>query len=75
LSESSIHSRHLIAVLAEVRRILSARAGALLAMIGALGLTAAAMWKGDLLALAIAVSFDALVFLPIALIAYGRPKE
>lgn len=72
---SSEHSPRLIAVLEEIRMVLSARASVLLAMAGAFGLTASAMWKGDLMSLAIALSFDVVVFIPIVVIAYRRPKE
>ena len=69
---SSESSPHLVALLAEIRRVLNARAGALLAMLGALGLTAAAMVQQTTMALLIALSFDLAVFLPIAVIAYLR---
>lgn len=71
---SSVLSPHTLAVLQEIRMILSARAGALLAMAAAAGLTAWAMMLGTWTALGVALSFDVLVFIPIALIAYARPK-
>lgn len=67
-------SPHTIAVLEEIRRVLNARAGALLAMAGAFLLTGAAMWTGTWTALGVSLSYDVLVFIPIALIAYMRPK-
>jgi len=71
-SESSAASRHMIEILGEIRKILSARAGALIAMIAAFSLTAAAMSRDSMMGLVTAVSFDALVFIPIAYIAYCR---
>ena len=72
---SSAAFRATVAVLAEIRRILSVRAGAMLAMTGAMLLTAAAMYQGTLLALGIAASFDVLVFAPVAFIAWGKRGE
>lgn len=69
---SSTVSPDTIAVFQEVRRILNARAGALVAMVAAAILTGWAMYLGTVMGLAIAASFDAFVFLPIALIAYSR---
>ena len=69
---SSTASRATIEVFQEVRRILNARAGALVAMVAAAILTGWAMYLGTVMGLAIAASFDAFVFLPIALIAYSR---
>lgn len=69
---SSEASRATAEVLAEIRLILNARAATLLAMMGALGLTAAAMIQQTTMALLIALSFDLAIFLPIALIAYTR---
>jgi 2-methylaconitate cis-trans-isomerase PrpF len=74
-AKSSAASLHMVELLGEIRRVLNARAGALMAMLGALGLTAAAMVQGTTMALLIALSYDIAVFLPIALIAYRMPKS
>jgi len=73
-ARSSGASPHLVELLAEIRRVLNARAGALLAMTGAFALTAAAMYSGTMMALYVSLSYDVLVFLPIAVIAYMKPK-
>ena len=65
----------ILAVLTEIRKILSAKAGAMLAMAGSFALTAAAMVQGTPMALSIAISYDVLVFLPIAIIAYRTPRS
>ena len=70
---SSPPSPQFLLILAEIRKVLSVRMGALIAMSGAFLLTAAAMYLGTYMALAMSLGFDALVFLPVALIAYlGR---
>lgn len=68
---SSPASPHILLLLDEIRKVLSARMGALLAMGGAMLLTAAAMMQQTWMGLAIAATFDVLVFLPLAIIAYG----
>ena len=72
---SSPSSPHLLMLLDEIRRVLNARMGALLAMIGAFLLTTVAMVQGTWMSLAISVSYDLLIFVPIALIAYRVPKS
>lgn len=72
--ESSTRFRLMVTVLEEIRRVLSARAAALLALTGALGLTAWAMMIQTPMALYTALSFDVLVYLPITAIAYWKPK-
>ena len=71
---SSESSPHLVALLAEIRRVLNARAGALLAMFGALGLTAAAMTQQTTMALLVALSFDICALIPMLWIAYLRKE-
>lgn len=71
-ARSSAASPHVLALMAEIRRVLNARAAAQIAMVGAMMLTVGAMWQGTLMSLAIAASFDLLVFLPIAVIAYMK---
>lgn len=63
-----------VAILGEIRRVLNARVASLLALLGAIGLTAWAMRIETPMALSIAVSFDILVYLPVMLIAYVKPK-
>ena len=74
-NESSEAFRATVKILAEIRQVLNARAGALTAMAGAFILTTVAMIKGTMMGLGIAVSYDILVFLPIAVIAYLKPKQ
>ena len=74
LKESSETSPHLTLMLAEIRRVLNARAGALMAMGMAFLLTTVAMFQATAMALAISISFDTLICIPILLIAYRQPK-
>lgn len=73
-AQSSEASHATAMILAEIRKILSARAAALVAMVGAFCLTASSMFSQSWMSLAIAVSYDMMVFLPMALIAYRTPK-
>lgn len=61
-----------VLVMMEIRRILNARASAVMAMGGAFVLTAVALAQGTMMSLGTAISFDVLVFLPLAWIAYTR---
>ena len=65
-------SREMLEVMGEIRKILSARASAIMALIGSLALTFVAMEHATWMALAMAVSFDAFVFIPTAYIAYFK---
>ena len=71
---SSESSPHLVVVLAEIRRVLNARAGALAAMVAAFALTVGAMAIGTWMALAMALSFDIFALIPILIIAYRRQQ-
>ena len=62
------------AMLQEIRKILSSRATALIAMLGALGLTAAAMVAGTWMALALTLAFDIFALIPILIISYRIPR-
>lgn len=73
--ESSGNSLHMVALLTEIRRVLNARAGVLVAMLGSLLLTGWAVNQASWLSLLAALTFNVTVFLPIAYIAYLRPKE
>jgi hypothetical protein len=64
-----------IELLMEIRKVLNARAGALIAMVGAFLLTVGAMVLNTPMSLAIAISYDVLVFLPIAVIAYRGSQK
>ena len=64
-----------VAMLAEIRKILNARAAALIAMLGAMGLTGAAMFQQTTMSLLVAISFDVLVLIPIVYAAYFRKGE
>ena len=64
-----------VEILREIREILSAKAAAMAAMAGALALTGAAMYQGTWMALGMSISYDVLVFIPLAFIAYLRPRS
>ena len=75
-SESSLESsRAMVEMLAEIRKVLNARAGALIAMVGAFALTGAAMFQATTMALLISLSFDLCVLLPFVYVAYLRRNE
>ena len=59
-----------VALLLEIRRVLNAKASAVMALVAAFLLTAAAMVLGTWMALGISISFDVLIAIPIFLIAY-----
>lgn len=65
-------SRESARLLMEARKILNARASAVMAMAGSFILTTVALAQGTTMSLLTAMSFDILVFLPIAWIAYTR---
>ena len=65
----------LIEMLETIMKILNVRMSAALAMAGAFCLTAAAMVQGTYMSLAISLSFDLCVFLPLAWIAYRAKKD
>lgn len=71
-TSSSEDSQKSVLVMMEIRKILNARASAVMAMAGAFALTATALVQGTTMALIASVSFDVLVFLPLAWIAYTR---
>ena len=71
LSENS-QSPETLALLMEIRKILNARAAAVMGLIGALVLTFLAMEQATWMALAMSAAYDILVFLPIAFIAYSQ---
>ena len=59
-----------LALLMEIRKVLNAKASAVLALVAASLLTGAAMWLETWMALGISISFDVLIAIPIFLIAY-----
>ena len=65
----------LLEMLETIMKILNVRMSAALAMAGAFCLTAAAMVQGTYMSLAISLSFDLCVFLPLAWIAYRAKKD
>ena len=59
-----------LALLMEIRRVLNAKASAVMALVAAFLLTASSMIIGTWMALGISISFDVLIAIPIFLIAY-----
>lgn len=61
-------------MLNEIRMVLNARVTALLAAMGAFLIALWAMWLGTGMSLWVALSYDIMVFIPMAFIAYLKPK-
>lgn len=73
-SPVSAENPQTLALLEEIRRVLNARAGALLAMVGSFVLTGWAMYQGQAMSMGIAVSFDVFSLIPMLIIAYRSPR-
>lgn len=69
-SATSTERAETLLILAEIRKILSARAAAMLALTAAFALTAGAMASGTWMSLLMAVSFDVFALVPVLVIAY-----
>ena len=67
---SGSQSPETLALLMEIRKVLNAKAAAVMALVAAFLLTAAAMVLSTWMALGISISFDVLIAIPIFLIAY-----